>query len=346
MLSVYFENIKEELLCELDKAKESILIAVCWFTDRELYDKLSEKLSCGIKISLIIHNDYINNRKTGLPFQNLIDKGCNFYFSEGINQMMHNKFCIIDKDVLISGSFNWTYHAEYNFENILIVKNQPEIISAFSEEFKRFAKLFDKIKNIKYNEINDKEKSFDFNYNNFIKKDIEKRDKINSKCNFKPDHQLIENNKIKPMVFIESALLKIIKVDDYIFNFKNNPNVDYATFTVTDKSYQDFKLFIKHDQLAKYKLYHFLLEDLVGCSVELVNAGEDRILKANFKPEDKKFIYFEYNDKFHFSEEYKTKKIEDAFKINKLYEKEKEKELINEKLKKEIDELKNRSAGL
>lgn len=346
MISVYFENIKEELLFELDKAKESILIAVCWFTDRELYDKLSEKLSCGIKISLIIHNDYINNRKTGLPFQNLINKGCNFYFSEGVNQMMHNKFCIIDKDVLINGSFNWTYHAEYNFENILIVKDQPEIISAFSEEFNRFAKLFDNIETIKYNEIYNKEKGFDFDYNNFIKKDIEKRDIVNSKYNFKPDNQVIENNKIIPMVFIDSALLEIIKVDDFIFNFKNNPNVDYTTFTVTNKSFQNFKLFVKHDQLAKFKLHTFLFEDLVGCFVELVKAGDDRITKANNKPDDKKFIYFECYDKFHFSEEYKKKNKEDNFKINILYEKEKEKLLRNEKLKKEIDELKNRSAGL
>ena len=58
MISVYFKNIKKELLSELDNAKGSILIAVCWFTDQDLYDKLNEKLSKGISLFLIIQSFY------------------------------------------------------------------------------------------------------------------------------------------------------------------------------------------------------------------------------------------------------------------------------------------------
>jgi phosphatidylserine/phosphatidylglycerophosphate/cardiolipin synthase-like enzyme len=176
MISVYFKNIKKELLSELDNAKGSILIAVCWFTDQDLYDKLNEKLSKGISLFLIIHNDYINNRKSGLPFQELINKGCKFYFSERVNPMMHNKFCIIDKKVLITGSYNWTYNAINNSENILIIKNQFEIISAFGDEFNKLAKNSSRIDKIVNNDFNDLEKSFDFDYYDYLKKDKEIKD--------------------------------------------------------------------------------------------------------------------------------------------------------------------------
>lgn len=34
---------------------------------------------------------------------------------------LHNKFCIIDYSIIINGSYNWTYSAINNEENILIL---------------------------------------------------------------------------------------------------------------------------------------------------------------------------------------------------------------------------------
>ena len=120
MVSVQFENIRKTILSELEVASEEIIVAVYWFTNQELFDKLIEKLASGVRVQVIIHNDYINNRDTGLPFQSIIDEGGEFYFSDSYNPM-HNKFCVIDSKVLINGSYNWTYYAENrNRENNLL----------------------------------------------------------------------------------------------------------------------------------------------------------------------------------------------------------------------------------
>ena len=38
---------------------------------------------------------------------------------------MHNKFCIFDGSILITGSYNWTYSAESrNAENIIITDEE------------------------------------------------------------------------------------------------------------------------------------------------------------------------------------------------------------------------------
>lgn len=150
MVRAYFDNIRQKLLTELDRATDKIVVAVYWFTNEELFNKLLEKRKAGMVVDLIIHNDYINNRETGLPFQSFIDNGGGFYFSSTLNPM-HNKFCIIDDKVLINGSYNWTYYAEdRNRENILIIKGENKTIQAFADEFERLKSLMEKVEQIRH----------------------------------------------------------------------------------------------------------------------------------------------------------------------------------------------------
>ena len=137
MVAPHFTNIRQQILDSLDTATKEISVAMYWFTNHQLLDKLCDKVSEGKKVELIIHNDYINNRDTGLNFQKFIDAGGQFYFSDAENPM-HNKFCVIDDKILINGSYNWTYFAESkNSENILIIKEEPDTVLAFKEEFKK-----------------------------------------------------------------------------------------------------------------------------------------------------------------------------------------------------------------
>lgn len=150
MVNAHFSSIRTLILSELEIAQKSIWVAVYWFTNEELFNTLLLKRRQGIYVKLIIHNDYINNRETGLPFQELIDVGCEFYFSDDDNPM-HNKFCIIDEKVLINGSYNWTYYAESkNRENILVLREEKEVILAFECEFTRLVKIIEPLKSIKY----------------------------------------------------------------------------------------------------------------------------------------------------------------------------------------------------
>lgn len=149
MVRAYFDNIRHQIITELGEAKEKISIAVYWFTNEELFYKLIEKRKEGIQVELIVHNDYINNRETGLPFQEFINEGGNFYFSCTSNPM-HNKFCVIDNQILINGSYNWTYYAENkNRENILIIKEESETIEAFAKEFERLKSLTERVEHIR-----------------------------------------------------------------------------------------------------------------------------------------------------------------------------------------------------
>lgn len=149
MIQPYFDNIRSILLQNLNKAENTIIVAVYWFTNLELFEALLDKLREGIDVKLIIHNDFINNRNNGLPFQKFIDNGGEFHFSNNENPM-HNKFCVIDGKTLINGSYNWTYYAENkNRENVLLIENEKETIQAFTLEFETLKSLTEKVIAIK-----------------------------------------------------------------------------------------------------------------------------------------------------------------------------------------------------
>lgn len=148
MVQAHFQNIRVSIINELEKSNKSLKVAVYWFTNHELFDMLYQKQLNGVQCDLIIHNDYINNRETGLPFQKFIDAGGKFYFSDEENPM-HNKFCIIDNQVLINGSYNWTYYAESkNRENVLIIKDENDVIKAFETEFLQLIELVKPLQSI------------------------------------------------------------------------------------------------------------------------------------------------------------------------------------------------------
>jgi hypothetical protein len=125
----HLDNIREQIISELDKAKYSIFVASAYFTDYELADKLAEKAKFGLAVDLIISNSDIND-SSELIFQNLRKKGVNVYktgatdFRQG--SVMHNKFCVIDYETVITGSYNWTRQATINQENIVVFKDKKE----------------------------------------------------------------------------------------------------------------------------------------------------------------------------------------------------------------------------
>lgn len=171
-INSYFKNIRSEILEELNLSTESIQVAVAWFTNHELFDKLCEKVSNGVKVELIIIDDEINNRIGGLNFQQFIKLGGTLIYGN-IENPMHNKFCIIDNKVLINGSYNWTYFAEnINFENITIFKGVSDILSAFRQEFEDIKVNLKKVVVAKQYDINIENFTSVFDARNYLATDI------------------------------------------------------------------------------------------------------------------------------------------------------------------------------
>jgi len=51
------------------------------------------------------------------------------------HSIMHNKICIVDSKLLLTGSYNWTYAAENDNAEALITTDDPVTVAAFQTEF-------------------------------------------------------------------------------------------------------------------------------------------------------------------------------------------------------------------
>lgn len=137
-LKAYFSNIDTVIASYLEKATSEITVAVAWFTDRKLFEVLCNKAKCGITVSIVLIDDDINKGQYGLDFSQLIRLGGSIFFlpqDEQNNSIMHHKFCVIDNQTVITGSFNWSKRARRNDENITIVENDARFSIDFTDAF-------------------------------------------------------------------------------------------------------------------------------------------------------------------------------------------------------------------
>lgn len=132
----HFEHIGEEVIKKIISANKSIKIAMAWFTNFDIFRVIKHKLeSSDVEITLVTNNDLINNGGYCLNFNELIGAGLKIYLYE-YPDMLHHKFCIIDDELVMTGSYNWTFFSEaVNRENMLIIKDDDMVTDSFIDEF-------------------------------------------------------------------------------------------------------------------------------------------------------------------------------------------------------------------
>ena len=135
MTKICFENIEKELSATISIAEKRIFVAVAWFTNSRLLDGLALVLERNVEVKILILDDILNRNEFVLDFGILTKLGADVRFAKKALGTMHNKFCIID-DMVITGSYNWTYHANNNSENILMT-DEDSVVNSYREEFDR-----------------------------------------------------------------------------------------------------------------------------------------------------------------------------------------------------------------
>ena len=131
----YFEEIEKQIINKISSSQSSVFVAVAWFTNQLLFDSLTDAIKNNVAVKVLILDDILNRNEFGLDFGVLSKLGADVRFARSDSGTMHNKFCIID-NMVITGSYNWTYHANKNDENILIT-DEESVVDRYREEFDR-----------------------------------------------------------------------------------------------------------------------------------------------------------------------------------------------------------------
>ncbi len=138
-------------------AKSKIKCSFFEFDEEKLSKVLLKKSDEKIDISLIIDDKYLNEK----PLINLHNSSIKIYSdinrNTKYNNYMHNKFCVIDDKILITGSTNPTFRGFYKNNNNVIKINSKYLVKNYENEFNQMSNnIFGTNKKsvLEYNNIN------------------------------------------------------------------------------------------------------------------------------------------------------------------------------------------------
>lgn len=114
----HFSDIRNEITEQLKKATQEIKVAIAWLTDEDIIRTLTQRAESGLTVIVVMSESKENFRN--------ISKWKDFLRHNGklhiaTPKFLHHKFCIIDNTIILNGSYNWTYFAQRNEENIMVM---------------------------------------------------------------------------------------------------------------------------------------------------------------------------------------------------------------------------------
>jgi len=116
-------------------AEESILVAAYSFTSKPVSEALLEAHNRGVKVSVVADHRGNSEKYTAVNFlaNHQVPVRLNGHYA-----IMHNKFMVIDGKTVELGSFNYSAAAvDKNAENVLLLKDVPDIAAKYAEEWNR-----------------------------------------------------------------------------------------------------------------------------------------------------------------------------------------------------------------
>ena len=112
----------EAIVNQIDNAKSEILIQAYSFTSAPIAKALVNAHKRGIHVEIILDKSNKSEKYSAGDF--IAHMGVTTYI-DSRHAIAHNKIIIIDKETVITGSFNFTKAAEEkNAENLLIIRNK------------------------------------------------------------------------------------------------------------------------------------------------------------------------------------------------------------------------------
>lgn len=112
----------DAIIKELNRAKNSVLVQAYSFTSVPIAEALVNAYRRGVKVKVILDKSRKNEKESSAPSLSAGGVQVKIAATRGI---AHNKVMIIDDEIVITGSFNFTKNAEKkNAENLLIIHDR------------------------------------------------------------------------------------------------------------------------------------------------------------------------------------------------------------------------------
>jgi len=129
------DGVAARLLELLQGAQESIYFLAFSFTSDDLAQVMRGRADAGVAVSGVMEDAQVKSNQ-GTEFDLFVQSGLDVR-RDGNSGQMHHKFIVIDRSIVITGSYNFTAAAEDRNDENLVVLFSPEIAELFLAEFER-----------------------------------------------------------------------------------------------------------------------------------------------------------------------------------------------------------------
>ncbi len=135
LVEAYFcpaDSCADKLVKKIDSAKSSLYIAIYSFTLDDISDAVIRAKKRGVEVKVIYDSDQSKNAAS--DDERLSNEGISVAYRNG-SGYMHNKFTIIDMNIVATGSFNYSNNADTRNEENLLFLQSSGLAEAFKQNF-------------------------------------------------------------------------------------------------------------------------------------------------------------------------------------------------------------------
>jgi len=118
----------------VDRAQVKVYVMVYSFTLDSLADALINAVKRGVDVRVVMERDQAGVR--GSEYERLRRNGVEVRLDNN-PYLMHHKVAVIDGQIVVTGSYNWSVSAENNNDENIAVINDPETATLYEQEFMR-----------------------------------------------------------------------------------------------------------------------------------------------------------------------------------------------------------------
>ena len=123
----------EVVVREIGLARREVLLLAYGFTSLPIAQALVEAKLRGVHVEIIL--DHSNESDPHSEMAHLVEQGL-VPLIDDHHAIAHNKVVLIDGGILVTGSFNFTTHAETsNAENLLVLRHHPALVAVYRKDF-------------------------------------------------------------------------------------------------------------------------------------------------------------------------------------------------------------------
>jgi phosphatidylserine/phosphatidylglycerophosphate/cardiolipin synthase-like enzyme len=123
----------EAIVREIGHARHEILVLAYSFTSKPIAQALVDAKLRGVHVEIVL--DHSNEHELYTDLHYFLEQGLTPVIDPH-HAIAHNKVMVIDSRTVLTGSFNFTHHAENdNAENLLVIKGHPELVRAYKDNF-------------------------------------------------------------------------------------------------------------------------------------------------------------------------------------------------------------------